>query len=238
MTLPRFSVSKPVTVTMIFFGILLIGGVCLMQLPVDLFPKMDLPAITVMTPYQGAAPEDVETKVTEPLEQFLSTVPELKHITSKSKEGMSIITLNFEWGTDLDTRANEVRDFIGIAKVRLPEEADEPRVLKFDISRFPILVFGVTAGTSYPKLEDILEDEIADPLKRLPGVASVIAQVPHQRQINVDLDRERLAAYDLTPQDVVRAIISENKDTPAGNVKMGLTDYLIQCPASLKTSNR
>ncbi len=234
MTLPRFSVSKPVTVMMIFFGILLIGGVCLTQLPVDLLPEMDLPAITVMTPYQGAAPEDVETKVTEPLEQFLSTVPELKHITSKSKEGMSIITLNFEWGTDLDTRANEVRDAVGMAKMNLPDEVDEPRVLKFDISHFPIMVYGVSAKESYPKLQDILEDEVADPLKRLPGVGSAAAMVPLQRQINIELDRERMAAYGLTPLDVVTAIANENKDTPAGNIKMGLTDYLVRVPGEFE----
>jgi len=230
MTLPRFSVSKPVTVMMLFLAVLLIGGVCLSQLPVDLLPEMDLPSISVITMYEGAAPEDVETKVTEPLERFLSTVPELKHITSTSKEGISVITLTFEWGTDLDTRANEVRDSVGLAKIRLPDEIDEPRVFKFDISRFPIMVYGVTARESYPKLETILRDEVVDPLKRLPGVGSADVQVPLYRQVNVDLDRERLAAYGLTPLDVAFAVANENKDTPAGNVKMGLTDYLVRVP--------
>ncbi|MDY7011478.1 MAG: efflux RND transporter permease subunit [Planctomycetota bacterium] len=234
MTLPRFSVGKPVTVMMLFLGILLIGGVCLTQLPVDLLPEMDLPAISVITMYEGAAPEDVETKVTEPLERFLSTVPELKHITSTSKEGMSLITLTFEWGTDLDTRANEVRDSVGLAKIRLPDEVDEPRVFKFDISRFPIMVYGVTAKESYPQLETILKDDVVDPLKRLPGVGSADVQVPLYRQINVDLDRERLAAYGLTPLEVVLAVANENKDTPAGNVKMGLTDYMVRVPGEFE----
>jgi HAE1 family hydrophobic/amphiphilic exporter-1 len=230
MNLPEFSVHKPVTILMVFFAAILVGAVCLSQIPIDLLPEMDLPAISVIATYEGAAPEDVETKVTEPLERFLSTVPELEHITSKSKEGMSLITLNFEWGTDLDTRANEVRDMVGMAKMRLPDEVEEPRVFKFDVSRFPIMVYGVTARETYPRLEDILEDEVTDPLKRLPGVASASVMVPLHRQINVDVDRERLAAYGLTPQDVVRAIQRENKDTPAGNVKMGLTDYLVRVP--------
>jgi len=230
MTLPRFSVSKPVTVMMMFLSILLIGGVCLTQLPVDLLPEMDLPAISVVTMYEGAAPEDVETKVTEPLERFLSTVPELKHVTSKSKEGMSVIALTFQWGTDLDTRANEVRDSVGMAKIYLPDEVDEPRVMKFDIARYPIMVYGATARESFPKLEDILKDEICDPLKRLAGVGSADAIVPLHRQINVDVDRERLAAYGLTPLDVAFAVGRENKDTPAGNIKMGLTDYIVRVP--------
>lgn len=230
MNLPEFSVNKPVTTLMVFFAAIMVGAMCLSQIPIDLLPEMDLPAISVITQYEGAAPEDVETKVTEPLERFLSTVPELEHITSKSKEAMSLITLTFEWGTDLDTRANEVRDMVGMAKMRLPDEIEEPLVLKFDVSRFPIMVYGVTARESYPRLEDILKDEVADPLKRLPGVASASAIVPLHRQINVHVDRERLAAYGLTTQDVVRAVARENRDTPAGNVKMGLTDYLIRVP--------
>ena len=234
MNLPEISVKNPVTTFMIFVGVLMVGGLCLFLLPVDLLPEMDVPAITVITPYEGAAPQEVEAKVTEILERFLSIVPELKHITSTSKEGRSIITLAFEWGTDLDTRANEVRDAVGMAKMMLPDEVDEPRVVKFDVSRFPIMVYGVRARESYPHLEDILEDELADPLKRLPGVGSAAVQVPLHRQINVEVDRERLASYGLTPQDVVRAIINENKDTSAGNVKIGLTDYLVRVPGEFK----
>ena len=230
MTLPKFAVHRPVTVVMLFLAVLLIGGVCLMQTPVDLLPEMDLPAISVITIYEGAAPEDVETKVTEPLERALSTVPELDHITSTSKEGMSVITLSFEWGTDLDTRSNEVRDSVGIAKIRLPDEVEEPRVLKFDLARYPIMVYGATARENFPKLEDILDDELCDPLKRLAGVGSAEAILPLYRQINVDVDRERLASYGLTPLDVAGAIARENEDTPAGNIKMGLTDYLVRVP--------
>jgi HAE1 family hydrophobic/amphiphilic exporter-1 len=160
----------------------------------------------------------------------LSTIPELKHITSTSKEEFSTISLTFEWGTNLDTRTNEVRDMVGMAKMLLPDDVEEPRVVKFNISTFPILVYGVTAGESYPKLEKLLKDDVADPLKRLPGVASSTVLVPLKRQINVDLDRERLAAYDLTPLDVVRVIARENANTPAGSLKMGLTDYLVRVP--------
>jgi len=234
MNLPEFSVKKPVTVFMIFLGALMVGVLCLALLPIDLLPEMDLPAISVVTQYPGAAPEEVESKVTEILERYLSTVPELDHITSTSMEDMSTITLTFEWETDIDTRANEVRDAVGMAKMELPDEVEEPRVMKFDISQFPIMVYGIMAEESYPLLEDILEDEIADPLKRLPGVGTASAYVPLHRQINVEFDRERLASYGLSPQDVVLAIMNENKDTSAGNVKMGLTDYLVRVPGEFK----
>lgn len=234
MRLPEISVKNPVTTLMIFIAVLVVGGLCLSLLPVDLLPEMDLPVITVMTTYPGVAPEDVETEVTEILERFLSTVPELKHITSTSREGVSIISLAFEWDTDLDTRANEVRDAAGMAKMFLSDEVDEPRVMKLDVSRFPILIYGIRAEQSYPYMEKILEDELVDPLKRLVGVASAGVQVPLLRQINVELDRERLASYGLTPQDIVRAIADENKDTSAGNVKVGLTDYLVRVPGEFK----
>ncbi|MFP4057474.1 MAG: efflux RND transporter permease subunit [Candidatus Brocadiia bacterium] len=234
MKLPEFAVARPTTVLMIFFAILLIGGFCLTQLPVDLLPEMDLPAISVVTTYPGAGAEDVETKVTELLEDRLATVPELKHITSTSKEGISVITLQFEWGTDLDTRANEVRDTIGFAEILLPDDADDPLVLKFDVSRFPIMVFGVRAEESYPRLKEIAEDEIADPLKRLPGVGGVIIRGALERQINIRFDRQRLASYGLTPQDIVRKVTNENETLPGGNIKQGLTDYLVRVPGEFK----
>jgi len=234
MNIPEFSVKRPVTTFMIFLGALMVGGLCLALLPIDAMPEMDIPTITVITEYPGAAPEEVESKVTEILERYLSTVPELDHITSTSTEDMSTIMLSFEWDTDMDTRANEVRDAVGMAKRELPDEVEEPRVMKFDISQFPIMVYGIMADESYPLLEDILEDEIADPLKRLPGVGTAAAYVPLHRQINVEFDRERLASYGLSPQDVVWAIMNENKDTSAGNVKMGLTDYLVRVPGEFK----
>ncbi len=235
MNLPELSVRHPIMTLMTFIGVIMVGVLCLSLLPIDLFPEMDLPTITVLSPYEGAAPEEVETKVTEVLERNLSTVPELKHINSTSKEDISVIALEFEWDTDLDTRANEVRDAVGMAKVYLPDEVDDPRVMKLDISNFPIMVYGVMAGESYPRLEDIIDDELVDPIKRLPGVGSAAFMTPLHRQVNVDLDRERLASYGLTPQDVVNSIMNENKDTSAGDMKMGLAEYLVRVPGEFKS---
>ena len=234
MNLPEFAVRKPVTTLMIFLGVIMVGGVCLTQLPIDLMPEMELPAITVLTTYPGASAEDVETKVTEILEDRISLVPELKHIVSKSKEGVSLITLTFEWGTDIDTRANDVRDMIGFAEILLPEDADASLVLKLDVSRFPVLVYGVTARESYPDLKDIIEDEITDPLKRLPGVGAAIIRAAPRRQVNIHFDRQRLESYGLTSQDIVRAVSNENQTIPGGNIKQGLTDYLIRVPGEFK----
>jgi len=122
---------------------------------------------------------------------------------------------------------------IGMAKRALPDEVDEPIVLKLDLSQFPIMVFGIKAKESYPRLEKILQDEIADPLKRIAGVATVAMRVPLNRQINVNIDRDRLASQGMTPQDVARIIARENIDTPAGNIKAGNTDYLVRVPGEV-----
>ena len=234
MTLSAYAVRHPVTTLMIFLAVVMVGAFCLWQFPVDQLPDIDIPALTVMTVYEGAAPEDVETKVTKILEDALAAIPDLKHITSSSSEGLSRITLSFEWQTDLDTRANDARDAIDKARMRLPDEIDPPRVLKFNMADFPILILGVRAGESYPRLEKLLEDNVTDELKRIPGVAMAMAITPLMRQVNVYADRERLAAHGLTPEDLARAIAAENQDISAGNVKTGDTDYLVRVPGEFR----
>jgi len=235
MNLPEMSVRRPITALMLFLAVILVGLFCFVQMPIDLLPDMDIPSITVVTPYEGASSEEVEEKITRVLEEQLATVEDLKHITSTSMEGISYIVLQFEWQTDLDTRANDVRDAIDMAQREIPEEADRSRVFKLDVSQFPILVYGVFAGQSYADLEDILDDEVATPLESISGVGAVQVITPLQRQVNVDLDRERLASYGLTPEDVARVVARENQETSAGSIKMGDTDYMPRVPGEFKS---
>jgi len=235
MNLPEISVRRPVTTLMIFFGVILVGTFCLVQMPIDLFPEMEIPSITVITPYEGAGPEEVEEKVTQPIERRLATVEDLKHIVSLSREGTSIIRLQFDWETDLDTRANDVRDAIDMAQRDIPDEADRSRIFKLDVSQFPILVYGVFAQASYENLENILDDEVAKPLESIPGGGSGRVITPLRRQVNVDLDRERLASYGLTPLDVALAVARENRETSAGSIKMGDIDYLPRVPEEFES---
>lgn len=236
MNLPRICVERPTTTVMAFFAIILLGVISLVRLPLDMFPDISIPSLSVITRYPGASAEDVEEKVTEVLEDSLTTIPDLKEITSISKEDISVVTLRFGWGTDLDTRANDAREAIGWAEIQLPEDAEESFVLKFDISNFPIMGYGFTADEdgSYPDLKEIIEEQVADPLKRIPGVGSIIIRGGPRRQVNINLDRERLATHHVTPQDVVRAIYNENQTNPAGNLKVGVKDYSLRVPGEFK----
>ncbi len=235
MNLPEFSVDRPVTTLMIFFGVLLVGGFCLVQMPIDQFPEMDIPTVTVTTPYPGAGPQEIEEEITRPIEDAVSTVQDVDHVYSTSKEGQSTVRVMFDWQTDLDTRTNDIRSALDQVQDRIPDEAEDSRIFQFDVSQFPILVYGVGATTSYENLEDIMDDQVETPLESIPGVASARAMVPLNRQINVDLNREKLAAHGLTPGRIAGVIDRENEEISAGSIEMGFTDYLPRVPMEFES---
>lgn len=226
MKLPQFSVNRPVTTLMVFLGVILVGLFTLVQTPVDMMPEMEIPVIMVTTQYEGAGPEEIEEQVTRPLERMLATVEDLDNIISVSREDSSQIRLIFNWGIDLDARANDVRDVIDRVDRFLPEDAERPQLLKFDLNQFPIIVLGVHADESYLDLERILEDDVSNHLESVSGVGAVDVSVPLQRQINVHVDREKLSSYGLTFDEVTRAIAREDYQMAAGSLKMGSFDYL------------
>jgi len=232
--LPEFGVKKPVTNLMIFLGILIVAVYSMSRLGIDNLPEIESPSISVISTYQGASPEDVEIKVTEELENQLATTPGLEKITSVSSEGASVITLKFIWGTNLDEASNDVRDRIDLAKQYLPDipdEMDNPYIFKFNTSNIPIIFLGFTAKQSYSGLYDLIDQNIGDSLRQLSGVGTVQIQGGGlERQINVWVDRAKLEGYGLSVLDVEDTLDKENVTQPVGNLKSGLTDYLIRLP--------
>lgn len=233
MNLPEFGVKKPVTNLMIFSSIIIIAFYSLTQLGVDMMPEIEPPAITVISMYPGASAQDVEVKVTEPLENQLATTPGLDKITSRSLEGTSLVTLRFKWGTNLDEASNDIRDRIELAKRFLPdipEEMDNPFIFKFNTANIPILFLGVTATQSYSDLYEIIDKRVGDALRQLPGVGTVQLIGGLERQINIWVNRERLEGYGFSILDIQNILKQENVTQPLGNVKSGLTDYLLRLP--------
>lgn len=239
MNLPEFGVKRPVTNLMIFCAIIVLALYSLTRLGVDLFPEIEPPVISVIAVYPGASPEDVETKVTEELENQLGTTPGLEKITSFSSDGVAIISLKFIWGTNLDEASNDVRDRIDLAKRYLPDipdEMDNPFIFKFNTANIPIIFMGITAKESFPGLYDLIDKRVGDALRQLPGVGSVQIQGGGlQRQINVWIDRQRLEGYGFSILDVQNVLARENITQPVGNLKSGLTDYLIRLPGEFAT---
>lgn len=228
MKLTELSVRRPVTTLMAFLAVSLLGLVSLRMLPVDLLPKMEPPAISVITNYPGASAEDVEDKVTRHIENQLSVVGNLETITSISAEGQSVVTCQFKWGTDLDEAANDIRDRLEVVKRLLPEDAERPMLFKFSTSMIPILFIGFTAEESYPRLYQFVDRFVANRIKTVPGVGSVGLVGGLEREIQVRLDRERLNAYGLTPAHIAQAIASSHFNLPAGRISLGKTEYVIR----------
>ena len=233
MRLPEFGVRKPVTNLMIFSSIIVLAMYSLTRIGIDSMPKIEPPVITVISSYPGASPEDVEAKVTEPLENQLASTPGLEKITSQSAEGASVITLKFIWGTNLDAASNDVRDRIDLTKRFLPDipdEMDNPFIFKFNTASIPILFFGVTAERSYTELYELIDKRVGDALRQLPGVGTVQLFGGLERQINIWLDRQRLEGYGFSILDIQNTLSQENIAQPLGTLKSGLTDYLLRLP--------
>ncbi|MFH1046161.1 MAG: efflux RND transporter permease subunit [Candidatus Omnitrophota bacterium] len=238
MKLPEFGVKRPVTNLMIFSCIIILAAYSLTRIGIDSMPKIEPPIISVISAYPGASPEDVEIKVTEPLENQLATTPGLEKISSQSAEGTSIISLKFVWGTNLDSASNDVRDRIDLAKRFLPDipdEMDNPFIYKFNTANIPILFLGITAEESYPELYDLVDKKIGDPLRQLPGVGTVMLFGGLERQINIRLDRQRMEGYGFSTSDIKQALSNNNIAQPLGKLKTGLSDYLIRLPGEFSS---
>ncbi len=238
MSIYKTAVNKPITTMMIFTAIVVAGIYSLINIPVDLYPEMEPPFISVMTTYAGANAADIETNVTKQLEESLNSVDGLKEITSTSYDNLSIINVEFEWGTNLDAANNDIRDVTDRIFDNLPEGCDRPVIYKFNTNMMPILVYAVTARESYPGIEKLIEEKIINPLNRIEGLGSVGMMGTPRRVIYVDADPRKLDAYNLTVEQIGNVIATENMNMPSGNVKMGQTDYQLRVQGELSGSEK
>ncbi len=219
MSIPAFSVKRKVTITMLILIIVAVGAISYTKLGLDLMPSIEYPTLTVMTSYPGASPEDVEQLVTAPLEEIVSSVTRVKEVKSISQEGLSMITVEFEWGTNMDAAAQDIRDRIARFRKFIPQEAEDPIVYKFNISDFPILYYGVSSKTlSQSRLKKLLDDQVVERLSRLDGVAAVQVLSPRKRELLITPSLEKMAAYGIGVDRIVQALRRENINQPAGFV--------------------
>ena len=234
MRLPEFGVKYPTTNLMIFAAILVLGLFSFSRMALDLMPELEPPVISVITRYEGASAEDVEAKVTKVIENQVSIVSDLDKLRSRSIEELSIVTAQFEWGTNLDEASNEIRDRLEFGKKFLPEDIETPIVFKFNMSMFPVAMYGVSAKDTYPRLYDIIDDEVADYLKRIPEVGAVQLIGGLERQINIEVDKDKLEAYHLSLEEISYILAKENITLPAGEIKAGLTEYTLRVPGEFE----
>lgn len=235
MKLSETGVRRPVATLMAFVAVFLLGVIAWQRLAIDMMPEIESPSISVFTRWDGASTEDVEQQITRVIESALGSVTDLDEITSTTSEGVSRVTCKFKWGTELGEAANDMRDLLERAKRRLPDDADDPVMFKFNTANMPILGFSVTATENIEKLEDTVNDDIVDVLKRVPGVGTAEAFGGLERQVNVLLDPAKLSAHGLSVAAIAAAIDADNQTEPAGNVKIGTVDYTIRVPGEFAT---
>ena len=228
MSIYKSAIEKPVTTALIFVAVIVIGVFSLSRLPIDQFPEMDPPFITVMTTYPGASASEIETNVTKLIENSLTSVDGLKELTSSSRDNMSVVSLELEWGTDRDEASNDVRSFIDMVKSNLPEGCSSPVMFKLNSSLMPIIQYSVMAHESYPGLEKILNDEVVPQLNRINGIGSVSVSGAPDRYVYIDIDQAKLDAYNLTLEQVANAVSVNNLNLSSGTVKMDRQQYQMQ----------
>ena len=235
MSLPEFSIHRPVTILMACLVAILLGTIAFVQIPVDLMPEMEYPTISVSTRYEGVAPEEMETLVSRPLEQALASAPGVEEITSVSSEGSSNVRVRFVYGSDLDEAANELRSRIDRRRASLPEDIDPPVMYKFDVSQFPIMFLSIRSDEMDAKqLRHFAEKNLQYRFERLPGVAQARVSGGLRRQIHVYLDLKKLRALNLSVAQVVQTLRRENLNRPVGPVFEGRYEVLLRTQGEFK----
>jgi len=235
MKIVDFSLKKRVTMSMVVLVIVILGLISFTKLGLDMLPDLDYPVITVVTTYAGVSSEDIEQNITRPVEQWISTVSKIKKINSISLEGQSVVMVEFEWGTNLDFAAQDVRDTIGLYDQYLPKGAQKPFVMKFNFSQMPILAYGMTGkGMNLSQLRDYIDDEVATRLERIEGVASAAVFSPEINEVLVSVDKGKLESRGLNIGQVEMAIQASNINLPAGYMTENHQEFLLRSMGEFK----
>jgi len=232
------AVKKPVTTLMVFIAVVVVGIYSFSRLPIDLYPEIEIPAIMVYTGYSGANAADIETNISEPIENALNTVSNLKEVFSNSRDNASVVTLEFEYGTNLDGAANDVRDALGMVTRYLPDGADDPIIFKFSTNMMPIMFYAITANESYEGIEEELKEKLVNPLNRIDGIGSISLIGAPIREVSVNVDPRKMEAYNLTIEQIGNVLRAENLNMPAGTVDMGQMSYPLRVQGEFEQSEQ
>ncbi|MDR7544095.1 MAG: efflux RND transporter permease subunit [Armatimonadota bacterium] len=228
MSLSALSVRRPVFVLMVISALMVLGLVSYTRLPVELFPNVQFPFVSVLVVYPGAGPDEVQQLVAKPLEEQLSSLPNVREVRTLASEGQVFTGVQFELGTDVDAAAADVRQRVSIARARFPRDVGEPVVQKFDFASEPVLNIGLSGARSPRELRRLADDIIKPRLERVPGVAAVNVSGGLVREIRVEVDQERLRAYGLAMAQVEEALRAENLNIPGGTITDGPREFLVR----------
>ncbi|MDR3286044.1 MAG: efflux RND transporter permease subunit, partial [Prevotellaceae bacterium] len=237
MKIYQTAVKKPISTMLIFVGVIVLGLFSLNNLAIDRFPEMDIPYVSVVTAYAGANAADIETNITRVLEDNLNTVNNLKKLTSTSRDNVSMVTLEMEWGCDLNEAVNDVRDVVSRVRDYLPDEVTYPTIFKFSSSMMPVMVLTATADQSYAALNKILDDKLVNTLNRIDGVGAVSLMGIPEREIQINVDPNKIDAYNLSIEQIGSIIAAENINIPSGTIDVGNNTFNLKSDGEFKNSD-
>ena len=228
MAIYKTAIQKPVTTALIFVAVIVVGIYSFIKLPIDMFPQMDPPYITVMTTYPGASASEMETNVTKYMENALTSVDHLKHITSQSKDNMSMVMLELEWGANMDEAVNDVRSYVDMTKSNLPDNCGTPMIFKLSTSAMPVAQYSITADETYAGLDKIMNDEVIPQLNQIDGIGNISLSGAPDRYVYINIDQQKLDAYGLTIEQVGQVVQANNLNLSSGTIKMPQEQYQMQ----------
>ena len=231
MRLPRLAVNRPILTTMVTLILVTLGAISLSRLQIDMLPNIELPTLSVRTDYEGASPEVMERLVTQIIEEIVATVPGVEEISSSSSEGSSSVNVSFVWGTDIDTAAIDVQGKLEDEINELPDDIVRPRIRKFDIASFPVVLLGISSSLDPVELTELIENQIRYRFARIPGVAQVDVWGGFNREVRIELDPDRIKAINLPLDRVIESIKNANLDLPAGKIDQGRYEVILRAPA-------
>jgi len=228
MNLSNLAVRRPITTSMFFLALVIFGSISLLRLPIDILPDITYPSITVYTEYEGAGPQEVERLITEIIEKNVSTIENVKDIRSTSGEDSSNVTIDFNWGTNLDEAANEIREKLDRVRRFLPEDADNPFLYKYDPSNRPIIFFSLRGPIHPSRLRDLADDRIKYDIEQVEGVAAVDIWGGLEREIHVEVNRGKLRSIGLSIDALVGILNGESLSLPGGYLEAGRREWLVR----------
>ena len=237
MNLAKVCIERPVLAVMVNLVFVFLGIVSFSMLTIDLFPEVDIPLVAVKTVWQGANPKEIESQVTKEIEDAVTTIGGIKSIESNSLDSISIVTIEFEFGTDVNLAHIDVKDKVDAIVTRLPDDAYPPIAEKFDLGASPIMELMLTGDRPLRELYELADGEIKEALSRIQGVASVGILGGEKREIQVNLSKERLKAYGLSITDVAQAVKSGNVSIPAGRIIQSKDEFTVRMEAEFTDLN-
>jgi len=234
MKLTNIAIKRRVFTTMIYFAIMILGFTGLSRLSIDFFPELEFPMVIIMTQNTGVGPQEIETSITKVIEGAVASAEGIDKLLGTSKEGLSVVTVQFKWGTDLEAATADLRDKLDRVRDFIPDSATKPTIFRINTSNIPVIMLGLRGNQPLHELYDLADMKLKDQIEQVKGVASMLIQGARKKEVHVLLDRNRLDAFGLTPQEVINVLRTENINASGGNIKRGYTQYTIRTVGEFK----